>query len=295
MLRTLSVYRTAIERLGSFRIVSPIGTIPLAGRIGFDGMPNEGDSIVPLAIGPATSFNANGRVVVRSDLPKETQSRMIWTSWNDWHGQRHDGMQIRDYEVYPREIIAPPGEQLVVLRRGDQLVAASREMSAETPEVEVVNVLNVFLEIFGEIENTPPGLMAPPDLRVRQLKWRILPPGHFPFERAMDSLEKYIEGLPEADQRVAVERIREITRFRPDFLAVGLGGFSDYVVFGFAERRRYILESPHLGNATYIFRDDWERLAALTKQEILVGNLQENRLIHNHRWAQALREAVNAR
>jgi hypothetical protein len=91
---------------------------------------------------------------------------------------------------------------------------------------------------------------------------------------------------------VAEFRVKEITRHTPDFIAVGMGGFSDYVVFGFTDRRRYVLESPLLGNATYVFRDDWERFAALSKAEIIQGDLQEARLIHNKRWPGMLRTAV---
>jgi hypothetical protein len=116
-LRTLSVYRRAIERLPEFRLISPNLTEQLARIIGFDGMPVEGDSILPASSGPATFFNAHGKEIVRRDLPMETRSRMINTSWQDWHGQTHYGVQTRDYDAYPRDLIPPPGEFLTAARR----------------------------------------------------------------------------------------------------------------------------------------------------------------------------------
>ena len=92
--RTLSAYRKIIERLPQFRLISPNLTDGLSRRLGFDGIPNPGDSILPTVGGPATAFNAHGKEIIRRDLPMETRSRMINTSWQDWHGQTHHGIQI---------------------------------------------------------------------------------------------------------------------------------------------------------------------------------------------------------
>lgn len=289
-LRTLSVYRKLIERQSEFRLVSPPLTEQLAEKLGFDGIPSEGDSILPIAIGPATRFNAHGKEIIRRDLPMETRSRMIHTSWQDWHGQTHYGTQTRDYEAYPRELIPPPEEFLTVMRKGDQIVAASRVISRDEDEPSIVNMLNVFLECFPSFEIVQPDLTEP--TQIRKLNWKILPPGQYPFERARSALEDYLRRLSEDDRATATERIRAITRHGPDFVAVGVGGFSDYVVFGFTERRRYVLESPNTGNATYIFKDDWESISRLSKREILLENRQEARLIHNTRWHRAVGEVI---
>jgi len=280
--RTLSVYRKAIERLPEFRLVSPPLTEKLLSALGFDDAPAEGDSIIPIASGAATLFNAYGREVVRRDLPKETLSKMVSTSWQDWHGQTHYGIQNREYDAYPRDLIPPPGEFLTVERRGESLVAASRVIRRDEAESVIVNLLNVFLEVFPAFEIVRPDLTEP--VRVRRLSWKILPPGRYPFERARRELDDYLQRLPAGERAAVTERIRSITQHNPDFLAVGVGGFSDYVVFGFTAKGRYVLESPNTGNATYVFRDDWEPISRLSKREILQGNLQEDRLVHNSSW-----------
>jgi len=75
-------------------------------------------------------------------------------------------------------------------------------------------------------------------------------------------------------------------------MAVGLGGFSEYIVFGFTRKSRYVFESPETGNATYIFRNEWEEVSQLTKRQILQEQLQEARIIHTSRWAIEVSEAI---
>jgi hypothetical protein len=263
----------------------------MARIIGFDGMPDEGDSILPATSGPATIFNAHGKEIVRRDLPMETRSRMINTSWQDWHGQTHYGIQTRDYDAYPRDLIPPPGEFLTATHIDDDLIVSSRIMRRDEIEADIVNVLNIFLELFPTFEIVQQNFSAP--VRVQKISWKILPQGQYPFDRARQALEEYFQRLNEDDRAVAMDRIRTITRYKPDFVAVGVGGFSDYVVFGFTQNRRYVLESPNTGNATYVFRDEWESISQLSKREILQGNLQEERLIHNGRWARTLGDLIN--
>lgn len=289
--RTLSVYRKIIGRLPEFRFASPPLTELLAHRLGFEATPAEGDSILPAAVGPATIYNAHGKEIIRRDLPMETRSRMINTSWQDWHGQTHFGIQTRDYDAYPRDLIPPPEEFLTAMRKDGHIVAASRIIQRDEPEADIVNLLNIFLESFPDFEIVRPDLTAP--TQVRRISWKILPQGQYPFERARRALDDYLHKLPKDDRATATERIKTITRHNPDFIAVGLGGFSDYVVFGFTDRRRFVLESPNTGNATYIFRNDWEQLSRLSKREILQDNLQEARLVHNARWYFAVNDVIN--
>lgn len=291
LIRTLSAYRKMIEHLPKFRLISPQLLKPLARRLGFEDIPLEGDSILPAVVGPATMYNAHGKEVVRRDLPMETRSRMINTSWQDWHGHTHYGIQTRDYEAYPRELIPPPEEFLTVMRKENYLVAASRIIQQDEPEAGIVNLLNVFLESFPTFEIVQPDLTAP--TQVRRMNWKILPQGQYPFDQASKVLTDYLQRLSEDDRATVTERIKTITRCNPNFIAIGLGGFSDYVVFGFTNSHRYVFESPNTGNATYVFRNDWESISRLSKREILKDNLQEARIIHNSRWYRTINEIIN--
>jgi len=70
---------------------------------------------------------------------------------------------------------------------------------------------------------------------------------------------------------------------------VGNAGFHGYIIFGFKKKNFYILESVHLGNATYVFGKNWEELSKLTKKEILDEGLQEKRIIHKRSWENQIR------
>lgn len=288
--RGLSVYRSTIERLPQFRLLSGKLTDDQAATLGFDSVPLAGASIVPSPEGPATLFNARGKEIIRRDLPMITKSRSINTSWKDWHGHTHHGSQTRSYEAYPREHIAPPGEFLTAVETDGGIAMASRVIDRTESEEIIANLLNIYLECFLRFDIVDPNLAVP--VRVQKINWRILPPGTFPFDRAMQVLDSYLAQLTDADRVAAEQRIRTITRHEPDFMAVGLGGFSEYIVFGFTRRQRYVFESPETGNATYIFRNEWEEVSQLTKRQILQEQLQEARIIHTARWAIEVSEAI---
>jgi hypothetical protein len=76
-------------------------------------------------------------------------------------------------------------------------------------------------------------------------------------------------------------------------MAVGVGGFKDYVVFGFTEKDKYVLESPSLGNATYVLDGNWQEVSVLTKKEIIEEGLHEERVIHNRSWPRRVRQIVS--
>ena len=44
------------------------------------------------------------------------------------------------------------------------------------------------------------------------------------------------------------------------------------------------MENMIYGNATYVFRDNWEEFSKLSKAEIIQNNLQEKRLVHRGSW-----------
>lgn len=295
-LRSLSAYETLIHKLGEFRIVHALPNDEQLREIGFATSPNEGESVLPAPIGKISEFNSNGKLIVRKDLQKVRESRMSWRTWNDWHGNPHSGSQIRTIEIYPRDRVLPPSEYITALGSSNGLILCSRPLSLSTDSEEsVIHLLNLFLELFGSLELVTPNLETTSAVQIKRLHWKILPPGLYPFARAKQELSEFIDVLPSEAKPVIEERIRAITNHSPDFIATGLGGFKDYVVFGFTKTETYVLESPALGNATYIFKNNWQELSHLTKRQILDGSLHEARVIHNHRWRAGIRDAIGAK
>lgn len=295
--RSLSIYEATIQRLGSFRITHALPSTPselLA--LGFDAHPAEGDSLIPIPVGQFSAFNANGREIVRRDLAKISQYRMVWSTWNDWHGNPHSGTKIRSQQVYKKELVPPPEEYLTVMRGEAGLVLASRVLDRTVDDdTKLIHVINLFLELFGDLQITSVDLKANNSLVVKRLNWRILPPGEYPFERAKRELNQFLSQVDESVRPVVESRIRSITQYKPDFVAVGVGGFREYVVFGFQSKNIYVLESPTLGNATYVFQNNWTEVSALSKKEILEGALHVARLVHNRRWTASLRQAITGK
>jgi hypothetical protein len=295
--RSLSIYETAIQRLGAFRVAHslPVDSARLR-TLGFDGAVAEGESLIPSPVGSVSTFNANGRQIVRPDLPKVSQSRMVWSTWNDWHGNPHSGVQVRSQQVYQRELVPPPEEYITIVRGESGPMVASRSLDRSVDDDDrIIHIINLFLELFGDLEITSVDLKSSRSLVVKRLNWRILPPGEFPFERAKKELADFLDRVEENVRPVVQSRIKSVTQYKPDFVAVGVGGFSEYVVFGFRAKNIYVLESPTLGNATYVFRNDWAEVSVLSKKEILDGSLHEARLVHNKRWTGALRQAITGR
>lgn len=105
-----------------------------------------------------------------------------------------------------------------------------------------------------------------------------------PWATLRPQLDRVIDRTPSGNQPVIEKRFQAINQHEPDFVAVGRAGFSGYLIFGFPDRNLYVLESTETNNATYILREDWERLSTLTKAEILGAELHERRVIHRENW-----------
>jgi len=104
------------------------------------------------------------------------------------------------------------------------------------------------------------------------------------LNKIKDKILPIIKQTNKQKQVVIEYRLKAITKFNPEFSAIGRAGFRGYLIFGFPEKNIYALESLFTGNATYIFEKNWEYLSKLTKAEILQENLQKDRIIHREKW-----------
>lgn len=257
--------------------------------IGFDKNPSIGDYLIPKPIGKTTSLNANGKQIIRKDLPLQPQPRSYFTTWKDWHGQEHSGIQARDIDMYPREYLPAQEEELYVIEiDGTKYIATDKMLLTDENEVRNIHLSNLMLECFGSFEIFDTNKKSIVTTKLKQLHWDILPPGEYPWSRAKPLIGEITKNLKESDRKVVESRMQLISRFTPDFLATGRAGFSGYFVYGFTKKGIYILESIHLDNATYVFGDDWERLSKLTKNQIINGEIDHQRIIHDKKWNRSI-------
>ena len=262
-------------------------------QIGFSDDPQVGEQILPSVVGPVTRFNANGSFILRRDLPKETYYISRFWTWKDFQGKEYEKIIFIERERYKRDPIAPPSEELLIDSYGQTNIVVSRAFTKEPQNLQAIkNMINIFLEIFGECDlirgDYEPFLYE----NVSRLNWRILPQGNYPWPVVRELARERIARQPRGNQPAIANQLEIITSHVPNFVAVGQGGFNDYIVFGFPVKRVYILESIRSGNATYIFGDDWEALSRMTKAEILNNNLQQERIFHSPTWEQKINQIL---
>lgn len=295
-IRSISRYLPGLETGKKFRVAVSVNEIPsdVLTSIGFPERIEAGHTIIPAPVGPVSEFNANGRDEKRRDLPKVHRSYSVYTTWNDWHGYPHSGIQNRTIMAYPIEHVPGPSQSLTAVNSKDQMFIVSAVIENRESEKEnILHVINLYLEVFGHctILNEDISMIALPKLKA--LNWRVLPQGDYPWSKAKDHVRTVTDQLPEEKKQVVEQRLKHIAKYKPDFMAIGRGGFSGYFIMGFELQSLYIFESIHLGNATYVFEDNWKHVSKLTKKEILDDSLHKARIVHSANWERYINSTLN--
>ena len=259
-------------------------------RAGFSADLEPGESVLPAIVGSTSHFNSEGKYEIHRDQPKEIAYRQIEWTWIEYHGRDNPVEQsdIREvpYERYPRTFIEPPSVELSVAMSadGEKLIVSRPYGYIDANHDAIRHTINLFLELFGECAILDSDLNTPIRAPIKRLNWDVLPPGRLPWERLKRRLDEIVHEEPGGNQPVIERRFEAINAHAPEFVAVGRAGFRGYVIFGFPEQHRYVLESTQTNNATYVFRHDWEHLSTLTKAELLRDQLHEHRVIHRRNW-----------
>ena len=276
-----------------FRVVAQVEDLSADAltRAGFDAHPQAGDTILPSVVGSTTRFNAEGREVVRKDLPKEERyiTTVEW-SWEEWAGRGSTETRTEDRAIfrpcYPRDFIEPPAAEISIVEHGGAQLVVSEELVNESAQEErIQHIINVFLELFGECEIRHANLQTLTPPNTRKVNWALLPPGQYPWSRVRGHVERILDDKDPRYANPVYRRLETIAAYNPDEVYVGHGGFRTYVAYVFRAKKIAILESVMLNNATYVFGQDWQRLSQMTKAEILRNDLQLDRIIHTNYWA----------
>jgi hypothetical protein len=270
-------------------------------RVGFPEEPAIGTKILPAIVGPVSRFNAEGKFIRHRDQPMETVYRQ-----REWHyKQRHgkdkvDATKIVDvpYKRYRRTLIPPPSIELavIVLPDGNQAIAAVGAVTFDVGNFDKLrHVINLMLELFGFCDVVDKHLLPIGVVPTISLNWQVLPEGEMPWSALEPHLNKVLDIQKKGQRPVVAHRLETINQYKPRFVAVGQGGFSGYVIFGFPDLNSYVLECSRYGNATYVFESNWKELSKLTKAEILNENRHKARLIHLSHWEARIRSLLQGR
>lgn len=268
-------------------------------RAGFSPRLEVGETILPAAVGPISSFNAEGKYEVHKDQPKETAYRLGEWKWQEFRG-RYDTVERSKiveipYERYPRTFIDPPSVELAIAQGvdGQKLLRSDAHNFVETNDQNLIHIVNLFLELFGECEFLHENLAPVAPARLIRLNWEVLPQGRMPWARLQQHLRPVIDRQPQGNRAVIDKRHATISAYDPEFVAVGQGGFDGYVIFGFPAKRLFILESTQINNATYVLDSDWVELSCMTKAELLNNGLHRERIIHRESWFSEMSRVLN--
>lgn len=255
---------------------------------------------LPHSDGPVSEFNAEGHYQIHKDRPKEYRyiNTIEW-EWKQWKGRgvTETISEFRDVfrECYPRTFLPPPSVELYPVLIDEQRWYASPPMhNSESNYTLIGHVINLFLEIFGECELRREDHSLFTQIKTRRLNWELLPPGRHPWLEEGSNVQSRLLKMDKRISAPIVHRQNTIQNYAPEEIAMGLGGFSNYIAYIFPELGLVLLESLEYGNATYVLNDDWEVVSQMTKAEILSQGLHEERLIHSKGWETRLAEVLQA-
>lgn len=188
---------------------------------------------------------------------------------------------------YQQEFIAPPLESVVV----DNGVVRSKIVTKKDSD-RLLHIINMFLEMFGSCEIVDFDKKPVSREVIRVVQWRILPPGKYPWCEAKKHLERSFQELHSHNRETIEQHHRIVTKFNPEFMAIGEDGFDGYIVYGYPRKKVYVFESNQIDNATYVFDAEWEALSKLTKRDLIQAHLYQYRLIHNSEWENRIEEIL---
>ena len=265
-------------------------------QLGFDVQLTPGLRVLfPAKRGPACRRNAEGYNIIHRDQPMEVVYRQREWHWTQFVGRNEseEKSKIVDvpYRRYPRTHVPPYSVEVEIKVRTDgQVFAVAGPFVNDEPHVSAAtNTANMLREALGGFEVLNKDLASWVSAPVRRLHWQLLPPGKSPWESAKPALEKMVERAPTGNQNVLRARLSAVGEKDPDFVAIGIGGFDGYTVFGFVQQALCVLECPQVNNATYVLpMASWETVSQLSKAQILDSKSHRARIVHTRAWFSAL-------
>jgi hypothetical protein len=292
-----------LEQFGEHKAVNVVfpnvqAQLKRLAELGFTVPLVVGETLLPAAsFGKAARRNANGYEIVHRDQPKETRYHQIQWTWTERHGTdlvERTGIKDRPYYRYPRTRVPPYSIEISLQTNAAAefvVTAGPLDATKSDERLALQNTIHMFVDLFGSCLLAR-SLQDAHQIVSRRLNWEILPHGEWPWERVKASIGQVIKRAKQNEQPVLQARFDALGAYRPTFTATGHGGFSRYIVHGWEPHGVYLLESMEVNNATYVLKDRWEAVSAMTKAQILHTNSHDSRLIHRQQWFEELDELM---
>ena len=185
-------------------------------KANYYGLKEDSALRIPIGRGSATHFNADGKWIVKRDLPLE--KRVFEHDYHvvDWHGNDHYGTCYQSRMCYQREYIKPAE---IAFSYESGIVLSQQLSNFETCYDNIKLAINVMLEIFGECEiwdeNKAPII---PQMKEKFVPWEILRSGtrdNAVWEKHIDAI---LKNKSKSQQNVIRNRHNFINTLKPALL-----------------------------------------------------------------------------
>lgn len=239
---------------------------------------DEWIGLPPASTGRWSKWNANGREIVRRDLPKTYHS---WTiEAPDFQGSRTHPITF-SREVFRKQRLYGQQIEAAVTRRDeprDSLVGsvlltlqAPYDEDAEQAYLYAASLARTWFGSATAYRLGEAGIPQVPDQRV---SWDFLPDGT--VDEMREAVVKRFGGsAPPQEIEIMIDRLEKVQSLAPEKRLVGSSGLQRYIGYMFGADF-VAFENPRVGNALYLMYRDWESLSQLSRSQLLAS--REGRL-----------------
>ena len=125
---------------------------------------------------------------------------------------------------------------------------------------------------------------------IEELPWTILPRGEWNIEKLIAHFKGLTSKNNWRNEKPFQERLQKIFGFlQPSHCYIGEKQFEGYVIFCFDYTEKVVLECPFYGNAIYIIKGDWQKIAKMSKWEARYEHSSQVTVInHTETWLERL-------
>jgi hypothetical protein len=119
-----------------------------------------------------------------------------------------------------------------------------------------------------------------------RVDWEILPPGQ--IDEVVARMLRGKRPISDESRNLMVERLKALSRFRPQAYVAGTSGFLRYFGAKFADDL-VVFENLSYGNALYVMYQDWRELSQRSRIDLLKGPREGfDRIEHREGWRDRL-------
>lgn len=290
------------ELQSDIQIVSGVKKIPVSDvqsniyqHLGITVVDNEIKVVSPIlplqSVGRYSSYNINGRTIIRRDLPKVGKSYSFeMPNFGDWSKGSHDMSWTR--QVFQRTHWLPKEIHIVseILEEDDTCITFKfsldcyinrQQLSYEEDLLYHCNLLQENTGICNIFEATATDSDYIENLYVN---WELLPPGEQNIDKNIEYFISKLKNPSTQIKNTITDRVNFFESLQPIQYIVGESKFSRYIGAMLREDL-VLLENVHYGNAIYILLENWKELSQLSRIELLnSSNKNFIRITHRGNW-----------